>query len=171
MRTILAHNNLAYHLHLLEDPAAAVHARTGLALARDMGMLALQPYLYSTSGEIALAAGDLDAAEGFFEQGLALAEQTHNLERIAGLTANLGLVARQRGDVTLAIHRLSAAMAKADSLGTQHLAAQIRLWLAPLLPRREATKHLAEARVIAEEGGRRLLLAEIERLETELSTD
>lgn len=171
MRTILAHNNLAYHLHLLEDPAAADHARTGLALARDMGMLALQSYLYSTSGEIALAAGDLNGAEGFFEQGLALAEQTHNLERIAGLTANLGLVARQRGDVTLAIHRLSAAMAKADSLGTQHLAAQIRLWLAPLLPRREATKHLAEARVIAEEGGRRLLLAEIERLETELSTD
>jgi tetratricopeptide (TPR) repeat protein len=170
LRTILAHNNLAYHLHLLGDPAASNHARAGLALAQDTGMLALQPYLFSTSGEIALAAGKLDTAETHFEQGLALAEQMQNLERIAGLTANLGLVARQRGDTGLAIHRLSAAMAKADALGTQHLAAQIRLWLAPLLPRREAQMRLSEARVIAEEGGRRLLLAEIERLEAQLST-
>ena len=128
-------------------------------------MLALQSCLYSTSGEIALAAGDLNGAEGFFEQGLALAEQ-HIIWSASRVDRQPGLVARQRG-MSLAIHRLSAAMA----ILSAQLAAQIRLWLAPLLPRREATKHLAEARVIAEEGGRRLLLAEIERLETELSTD
>lgn len=170
LRTILAYNNLAYHLHLLGDPAAADYARSGLSLAQKTGMLTLQPYLYSTSGEIALAAGDLDTAEAYFEQGLALAERMQHHERIAGLTANLGLVAQQRGDNSLAIHRLSMAMAKADALGTRHLAAQIRLWLAVLLPPREARLRLAEARVIAEEGGRRLLLTEVERLEAQLST-
>jgi tetratricopeptide (TPR) repeat protein len=171
LRTILAYNNLAYHLHLLGDPAAADYARTGLALALKTGMLTVQPYLYSTSGEIALAAGDLDAAETYFEQGLALAERMQHLERIAGLTANLGLVAQRRGDIPLAIHQLSMAMAKADALGTRHLAAQIRVWLAVLLPRREARLRLDEARVIAEEGGRRLLLAEVERLKAQLGTD
>ncbi len=50
MRTILAHNNLAYHLLLLGDPAADDYARAGLALAQKTGMLTVQPYLYSTSG-------------------------------------------------------------------------------------------------------------------------
>ena len=125
----------------------------------------MQAYLYSTSGEIALANGDPDQAEVFFEHGIALAEQTQNRERVAGLTANLGLVAQQRGETSLAIHRLSTAMAKADDLGTHHLAAQVRLWIAPLLPPREAQVCLAEARAIAEAGGRSLLLAEVERLE------
>ncbi len=53
-------------------------------------------------------------------------------------------------------------MAQADALGTRHLAAQIRLWLAPLLPPAEARARLAEARAIAEQGGRRRLLAEID---------
>ncbi|MBI5961395.1 MAG: AAA family ATPase [Chloroflexi bacterium] len=168
LRTILAHNNLAYHLHLLNDPAAQDYAQSGRTLAQNTGMIGIQPYLYSTSGEIRLAAGDVQGAETFFEQGLTLAEQTQNRERVAGLTANLGLVARQRGDVSLAIHRLSTAMALADTLGTRHLAAQIRLWLAPLLPQREARLRLAEARIIAEDGGRQLLLAEVERLDTQL---
>ncbi len=55
-------------------------------------------------------------------------------ERVAGLTANLGLLAVRRGQGPLAIHRLSTALARADTLGTRHLAAQIRVWLAPLLP-------------------------------------
>jgi DNA-binding SARP family transcriptional activator/predicted ATPase len=168
-RTILAHNNLAYHLHLLGDQAAIQFARDGLALAQKTGMLTLQPYLLSTSGEIALAAGDLDQAERYFEQGLALAEQTQNTERIAGLTANLGLVALEQSNLPLAIHRLSAAMAQADALGTRHLAAQIRLWLAPLLPRREALLRLAEARSIAEQGGRHRLLNDLARLEEHLA--
>ncbi len=53
---------------------------------------------------------------------------------------------------------------KPDTLGARHLAAQIRIWLAPLLPAGEARTLLAEAHEIAEIGGRRLLLAEIERL-------
>jgi predicted ATPase/DNA-binding SARP family transcriptional activator len=165
---ILAHNNLAYHLHLLGDPSAGEHARLGLALARDNGVINAQPFLLSTLGELALAQGDLDAAEARFAEGLELAERLQSPERIAGLTANLGLVALRRGQQSLAVHRLSTALARADELGTQQLAAQIRLWLAPLLPPHEARARLAEARAIAEGGGRRLLLEEIARLETQL---
>ncbi|NTU83388.1 MAG: hypothetical protein HGA45_29135, partial [Chloroflexales bacterium] len=77
----------------------------------------------------------------------------------------LGLVAMRRGQTALAIHSLSAALARADALGTCHLAAQVRIWLAPLLPLAEARTALAEARAIAESGGRRRLLEEIDRVE------
>ena len=168
MRRILAHNNLAYHLLLLSDPGALAHAQQGLELAQQTGMLTIQPYLFSTRGEIALAAGELDSAESYFEQGLALAEQIQNLERVAGLTANLGLVARERGELPLAIHRLSKAVAEADAVGTHHLAAQIRIWLAPLLPPREGHALLAEAQAAARSGGRTLLLEQAARLEAQL---
>jgi len=159
---VLARNNLAYHLHLLSpgDPEAQGAAEDGLRLAQSLGVLGLWPYLYSTLGEIALGRGDVDAAEERFQQGLALAEQQPLPERVAGLTANLGLVALARGETALALHRLSAAMAHADALGTHHLAAQIRLWLAPLLPPAEARARLAEVRAFAQ--GRTRLLADAE---------
>ena len=166
---ILAYNNLAYHLHLLGDPSAAGYARAGLALAQEKGVLSSQTYLLSTLGEIALAASDLDAAEKHLTDGLALAERLAMPERIAGLDANLGRVAAQRGQTALAVHRLSTALARADMLGTQHLAAQIRLWLAPLLPSAEARARLAEARSIAKSGGRHLLLEDVARLEAQLA--
>jgi tetratricopeptide (TPR) repeat protein len=165
---ILAYNNLAYHLHLLDDSTAESYARAGLALAQEKGMLNMQTYLLSTLGEIALAASDLDTADKYFTDGLALAERLSIPERIAGLTANLGRVVAQRGETTLAIHRLSTALARADLLGTQHLAAQIRLWLAPLLPPSEARARLAEARAIAERGNRRRLLEDIARVESQV---
>lgn len=159
---ILARNNLAYHLHLLSpgDPDARAQAEAGLQLAQAQGQLPLLSYLHSTLGEIALARGDLEAAERHFNEGLALARRLAMPERIAGLTANLGLVALARDERTLALYRLSAAMAQADAVGTRHLAAQIRLWLAPLLPAAEARERLAEVRAFAESGGRARLLAE-----------
>ena len=166
---ILACNNLAYHLLLAGDPAAREYAEAGMALAVEKGAIGLQPYLFSTLGEISLAEDDLDSAERYFSEGLALAERITFPERIAGLTANLGLVAQRRGQLDLAIHRLSMAQVRADTLGTRHLAAQIRLWLAPLLPPVEAHVLLAEARAIAENSGRRLLLKEVNRLEKSLS--
>ena len=164
LQGILARNNLAYHLHLLGDPAAIEHARAGLALAQEKGELALQSFLLSTLGEIALAAEDFDGAERYFEDGLALAERLSIPERITGLTANLGLLARATGQTDLAIHHLSTALARADSLGLRHLAAQTRLWLIPLLPPAEARDYLAEARAIAEASGRQRLLEEVKRL-------
>jgi tetratricopeptide (TPR) repeat protein len=162
---ILAHNNLAYHLHLLGDSAAHEYASRGLQLAQEKGEVTMQPYLLSTLGEIALAANDLDLAERYFTEGLALAEQISMPERIAGLTANLGLVARARGQNDLAIHRLSTALARADALGTRHLAALVRLWLAPLLPVAQARTYLAEVRAFAEYSGRQKLLEAVRQLE------
>jgi tetratricopeptide (TPR) repeat protein len=164
---ILANNNLAYHLHLLNDPTAIDYAQRGLTLARDQGVLGLQPFLLSTLGEIRLAQDDVDAAQQYFDDGLALAERLSMPERIAGLTANLGLVAQRRGETASAIHRLSTALAQADALNLKHLAAQIRVWLAPLLPPQEARLRLSEARAFAESSGRQRLLEEVQRLERE----
>ncbi|RPI78179.1 MAG: hypothetical protein EHM41_26115 [Chloroflexi bacterium] len=169
-RLLLAYNNLAYHLLLIKDESAEEYALTGLRLAREQGILPVQTYLLSTLGEIALARGHLDAAENYFKEGLALAERIAMPERIAGFTANLGLLASQRGKMDTAIHRLSTAMKASDDLGTRHLSAQIRIWLAPLLAEEEGKALLAEARAIAEAGGRKRLLEEISRLSNAGST-
>jgi tetratricopeptide (TPR) repeat protein len=166
---ILSYNNLAYHLHLLGDPTADQYARQGVELAQEKGQLGLLPFLYSTQGEIALASGDVEAAEACFRAGLELAQRFSIPERIAGMTANLGLVAVQRGQKDLAIHHLSEALGLADSLGSRHLAAQIRLWLAPLLPPGPARIRLAEARAFAEATGRKRLLDEVARIQAGLS--
>jgi tetratricopeptide (TPR) repeat protein len=165
---ILFYNNLAYHLHLLNDPAAAEYAHRGLSLAQEKGSLSALPYLWSTLGEIALAHNDLATAERYFNEGLSLAQQFSIPERIAGLTANLGLVAKQRGQRELAIEHLSTALAQAEALKIRFLATQIRLWLIPLLPPAEARTHLAAAHSIAEHDGYQRLLTEAIRLEAEI---
>lgn len=160
---LLAYNNLAYHLFLLGDPQAEEYAVAGLALAQEKGHLAMLTFLHSTLGEIRLAAGELDSAESHFKAGLNLAEQFSVTERIAGLTANLGRLALARGDASMAIHLLSNSLGQADSLGTRHLAAQIRIWLAPLLPPTEARIHLEQARRFAANSGRSRLIEEADR--------
>ncbi len=166
---VLINNNLAYHLHLLADPAAETYLAAGMTLAQDYGILGVQPYLYSTGGEIALAAGDLATAESYFRQGLELAERLNLPERVAGIGANLGRLALARGETSLAIYELSTALARAEALGAHHLAAQIRIWLAPLLPLPIARRLLAAARRVAESGPRRLLLAQIAAAEQQHS--
>jgi tetratricopeptide (TPR) repeat protein len=165
----MAYNNLAYYLHLLGDASAMDYIKKGIALAKERGSLSHLPYLYSTSGEIALANGDLDAAEKYFNDGLALAEQIPFPERIAGLTANLGLLAKERGDVDLALERLETALKLVEPLGNHHLEARIRIWLASLLPLDDARTCLNSARILAQEGGLSGLLDEIGELEKELS--
>jgi hypothetical protein len=88
-------------------------------------------------------------------------------ERIAGLTANLGRVAQRRGETALAIQRLSTALAQAEALGLPHLAAQIRLWLVPLLPADQARAVLSEVRALAESTDRKQLLGQVMQLERE----
>jgi tetratricopeptide (TPR) repeat protein len=169
LRNIMLYNNLAYHLHLLGDPSAADYIQKGIALARERGSLSHLPYLYSTSGEIALAAGDLDAAEKYFSDGLALARQVPIPERIAGMTANLGLVAKQRGDLKLACEQLQTALALVEPLGNHHLEVRIRIWLAPLLSQAEGRACLKLARALAEQDGLDGLLEEIGKLEKDRS--
>lgn len=160
---ILAHNNLAYHLHLVGDPSAEEYIRRGLALAQEKGMLTLLPYLFSTAGELALAQGELVTAEAHFTQGLAHAQRLAQPERIAGLTANLGLVARARGRTELAIHRLTTALEQAVAISSRFLAAQIHLWLAPLLPAEAAQSHLAAAQALITNSHYDRLAPELER--------
>ena len=165
---ILANNNIAYHMHLLGNDQAQRYAMDGMKLAQEKGMLGQQSFLYSTLGEIALSAGELDAAEEYFSNGLKLAVQLGMKERITGLTANLGLLALSRGHTDLAIHRFSTALARAENLGLYHLAAQIRIWLVPLLPPGEAKTQLRNARLFADRGQRKYLLEQIKNLELQV---
>jgi len=162
LRTIMLYNNLAYYLHLQCDPRAAKYADEGIALARAQSSLAHLPYLLSTSGEIALEQNDWAAAEKCFTEGLALAEQFTLPERVAGLTANLGLVARGRGEMALAHAQFERALPLADALNARHLAARIRIWLASTLPKRKARAVLDDARAIATAENYQGLLQEIE---------
>jgi hypothetical protein len=100
---------------------------------------------------------------------LELARRFNASERVAGLTANLGLVAAERGQMPLAIHHLSIALTQADALGIRHLATRIRIWLAPLLPPTEARALLAEAHTLAESSGHQRLLDEVKTLEAKFS--
>jgi tetratricopeptide (TPR) repeat protein len=166
IRQIMLLNNLAYQLSLLDElEPASQYAQAGIRLAQERGSLTHLSYLLSTSGEIALARGDVNAAEQFFTDGLALARQVPIAERIAGHTANLGLVATRRGQFALARDRLREALVLADALGASHLAVRIRIWLAPLLPPDEAAPLLREARAVAVEAGYSGLLEDIQRLE------
>jgi tetratricopeptide (TPR) repeat protein len=161
----LAHNNIAYHSLLCGDlNTAQTHINAGLRLAEARGLLSLRPYLLSTQAEIALHLEQIEAAEALLDEGLAIAVQLGMRERVAGLTANLGRVALRHRQPALAIHRLSTALAQADAIGTLHLAAQIRIWLAPLLPPAERRARLDEARAIASSGGRGLLLNQLNQL-------
>ena len=169
LRNIMVYNNMAYHLHLLGDASAMDHVKKGIQLAQEKGSLSHLPYLYSTSGEIALAAGNLDTAEKYFNDGLAIAEQIPIPERIAGMTANLGLVAKERGDIDLARERLQTALKLVQPLRNYHLEVRIRIWLAPMLSSEEARTCLKSARILAEQGGLQGLLEEIEKLEKDLS--
>lgn len=166
---ILAHNNLAYHKLLLGHHDALLHANLGLQIAQEHGALAMQVYLFSTMGEISLANGELDQAEHLFQTGLTLAEQLNIPERIAGLMANLGLVAQQRKQFDQARNLLSHALTEAERISARHLAAQIRIWLAPLHPPEEAQAHLNSARTFAVAGNRRHLLTQIAQIEQQLS--
>ncbi len=169
LRNIMLYNNLGYYLHLCGDASAMGYVEKGIKLARERGSLSHLPYLYSTSGEIAMSNGDLDTAEKFFEEGLALANQIPIRERIAGMTANLGLVARQRGEIELARKRLQAALILVEPLGNHHLEARIQIWLAPMLPAEEARACLNSAQVLAEQGGLNGLLAEIEVIRKQIA--
>ena len=162
---ILAHNNLAYHLHLLgEHHEAQRHVRLGFRFAERFGQRMIQSYLFSTSGEIALAQGDTTTAEQQFRDGLMIAEHYGMQERIAGLTANLGLVAQARGEADLARTLFTQALQQADALGVHHLATQIRIWIIPLLPEAQARQRFQEAWTLAQHSGRSRLLAQLRAL-------
>jgi hypothetical protein len=132
-------------------------------------LLTISAYLLSTMGEIALAQEDFTTAEIAFNQALAHAQRFNQPERVAGVTANLGLLALARGQTELAVHRLATALAQADAISSRFLAAQIRLWLAHLVVSDHARTYLSAARAIITSGRYQRLLPELERQEARLA--
>ena len=165
---ILAYNNIAYHLHLMGDPRAEETIQKALELALETGFLTVLAYLLSTWGEIALAQEEFATAESAFTQALAHAQRFHQPERIAGITANLGLLAIVRGQNELATHHLTTALTQADAISSRFLAAQIRLWLAPLVAITSARTYLEEASAIIAAGRYHRLQPQLQRLQERL---
>jgi tetratricopeptide (TPR) repeat protein len=151
-------------LHLIGDPSALEYAQQGLNLAREKGLVTQLPFLLSTAGEIAMAQGDWQGAEVAFRQGLVQSRRFGLSERIAGLTANLGLLARHQGQHSVAVQRLTTALEEAEKVHNHYLETQIRLWLAPLLPAGEAEQLLAPARRIIQEAGYHLLQQQLDEI-------
>ena len=132
-QAVLGYNNLAYHALLADDlPTAKGQIELGLTLAEKHAFLLPSQYLYSTQGEIALAEGKLDEAEMWFKRSLAEAERYSNQVQIANIRANLGLVARERGEFDEAIRLLEVAKEAIDNLAQPFLQTQIDLRLAEL---------------------------------------
>jgi len=155
---VLAHNNLAYHLTLTgEFETARRHIETGLELAETYALFSPRQYLYSTRGEVALAAGETDQAQSWFERALREAQRNHNQVQAANIQANLGLVARRRGQLDEALLLLEAARGAAAVFTAPHLQTQIDLWLAELYVQRgehaaaRAALTQAEARLAGSE--------------------
>lgn len=127
---LLALNNLAYHTMLAGDTAAALRSiDEALALADQYGLGMAREYLLSTRGEIELADGRWTEAEEFFNASQVEAQGHNNVAHIAKCRANLGLVARGRGDLDSALILLEEAAELAAPLTARYMQAQIDLWL------------------------------------------
>jgi tetratricopeptide (TPR) repeat protein len=133
LQEVLAHNNYAYHAHLLGELSAAHdHIEVALNLADAKAIQMPRQYLYSTRGEIALAERQWDEAEAWFHRGISEAEKAGNKVQAANYQANLGLVAQGRGDADGALILLESAYRLAHHLSAPYLQTQIDLWLADL---------------------------------------
>jgi ATP/maltotriose-dependent transcriptional regulator MalT len=134
---VLALNNLAYHTMLGGDTATARRTiEQATALADQYGLGMSREYLLSTRGEIELADGRWDEAEAYFNASQAAAVEHNNAAHVAKCRANLGLVARGRGDFDAALILLEEAAQLAAPLTARYMQAQIDLWLAELYLRR-----------------------------------
>jgi hypothetical protein len=119
-----------------------------------------EPEIAKPGGTYRVADLDLASRLSFFLWGTPPDQELQTLAAQGKLTAP-GALEKQA--------RRLLADARADALGTRHLAAQIRIWLAPLLPPAEARATLAEARALAESGNRARLLEEIAQLELKIA--
>ena len=106
----MAHNNLAYHSLLAGDVAQAekhIRAATEITARHAIGLL--WQFVYSTTGEIALAQGKLDEADTAFAKAYAEAHARGNRVHQANLRINQAAVARARGDQDRAVVLLTEA--------------------------------------------------------------
>ncbi len=143
----LCYNNLSYAALLAKDIAAARNViETGLAFIETNVLLRPGQYLYSTRGEIALAAGELADAERWFERALAEAQSYDNRTHAINIQAQLGRVAQAQGDSNRAETLLKEARDAIPPDRALFLRHQIDLWMAELYLGRD--DRLAAQRVL-----------------------
>lgn len=131
---VLARNDVAYHTILLGDlENARKEIEAVLALVKRYKLQAAHFYVYSTYGELLLAEGNWNEAERWLKRALAQVKQRSDTQaQVAELYANLGRVARERGDLTAAVRLLKRASTMMHRAGVPFQSAQIDLWLADL---------------------------------------
>ena len=133
VQEMLAFNNLAYHEHLLGDlPAAKRHIEMALAMSEIYSLAPFDQFLFSTRGEIALAGGDFNEAERWFERAMAAAVVAANEVHQANLKANMGMLAQAQGDLDTALLLLQEARAALPPEGEAFLKTKIDLWIVEL---------------------------------------
>lgn len=146
----LSCNNLAYATLQTGDVVGAqAIIDEGLGLATTYTLFSVRHFLYSTRGEIALAAGRAAEAIHWFQQALAEAEKQDNRVFVANARANLGLAAQAQGQLDEALTLLQTARAALTNTSALYLQTQVDLWLVALHWRRAelpvATQYLAQA--------------------------
>ncbi len=170
---ILSLNNASYHSILIGDLSSARnYLDEALRLASERGLRLPLQYLYSTSGELALAEGRWREASDWFQRGIVEARAVGNVEQSANSLANLGLAARAGGDLEAALSHLLSAKDAVSGLRTPRLRAQIQLWLAELFlergERAAALEALDSAIEVAKAADQERLRREADRLKAVL---
>jgi tetratricopeptide (TPR) repeat protein len=95
----MTQNNLAYHTLLTGDVTSAqAHIRAAEELTEHYGLSFLWQFVHSTAGEIALAQGELDAADAALARAFEAARAWDNRVHMANVRANQALLARARDD-------------------------------------------------------------------------
>jgi tetratricopeptide (TPR) repeat protein len=97
--TAMAQNNLAYHTLLAGDVTSAqAHIRAAEEFTERSGLSFLWQFVHSTAGEIALAQGELDAADTALARAFEAARTWGNRSHMANVRANQAEVVRARHD-------------------------------------------------------------------------
>jgi tetratricopeptide (TPR) repeat protein len=141
----LGYNNLAYHVLLQgEHVAARTAVEAGIALATERDLPLARTWLYSTSGEIALAEQHWDAATAALQRAVFEAERFGNTEHIIGCSVNLALAEYGRGNRTTARQMLVDVEHDASAVPEAYLHFHIAYWIAVLVPEHQATETPAD---------------------------
>jgi tetratricopeptide (TPR) repeat protein len=94
-----------------------------LSLARKSGDAQAETSCLISWGVASWKAGDLTAAEAWFEQARRIADVTGHVKSMSHIAGNLGLLCRERGALPEAIVHMERQLALAERIGHRHSAA------------------------------------------------